>query len=177
MMVVEPLVFWLNDMSKMYYLKNTKGKTAKKKSEKATQRGGEKRNNVQSLIKKLDATFSLYIRLRDSRQYGYKYFKCISCGQVLPFEQMDCGHFIGRTHMSTRFDELNCHGECRRDNRFSSDHIIYYQKNLEQKIGKEKLDLLIARGNQTKKWTAWELTILIDYYKDQNKRMLEERGY
>ena len=60
-------------------------------------------------------------------------------------------------------------------NRFSADHMIYYQRNLEKKIGKEKLELLIARGHNTKKWTAWELEILINYYKDQNKRMLNEK--
>ena len=152
----------------MYYL-------SKKKKEKKEKAPKSKKPSVASLVKKLDAEFSLYIRLRDSRPYGYKYFKCISCGRILPFEQMDCGHFVGRTHMSTRFDELDCHGECRACNRFSSDHIIYYQRNLEQKIGKAKLDLLIARGHQTKKWTTWELEILINYYKDQNKRMLAER--
>lgn len=66
-----------------------------------------------SLTKKLDAIFSQFIRLRDSQPFGYRAFRCISCGQVKPFDQMDCGHFISRTHMSTRFDENNCHGECR----------------------------------------------------------------
>ena len=89
---------------------------------------------------------------------------------------MDCGHFIGRTHMSTRFDEQNCHGECAGCNRFSADHMIYYARNLEQKIGKAKLDLLIARGHQTKKWTAWELEILIKHYQEENKKMLAEKG-
>ena len=136
----------------------------------------EKKLSVPALVRKLDKEFSLFIRLRDSRPFGYKAFRCISCGQIKPFDQMDCGHFIGRTHMSVRFDELDCHGECRSCNRFSSDHIIYYQKNLERKIGKDKLELLIARGNQTKKWTAWELEILINHYKEENKRMLAEKG-
>ena len=90
----------------MYYLKKkkkeTKGKTPK----------GNK-PSVSTLVRKLDSEFSLYIRLRDSRNFGYKYFRCISCGQIKPYEQMDCGHFIGRTHMATRFDEANCWGECR----------------------------------------------------------------
>lgn len=152
----------------MYYLKR-KPKKAKEKVPRV------KKPSVASLVKKLDKEFSLYIRLRDSRTYGYKYFKCISCGRIRPFDQMDCGHFIGRTHMSTRFDEQNCWGECKKCNRFSADHMIYYQRNLEQKIGRDKLDLLIARGHQTKKWTSWELEILTSYYRDQNKKMLKER--
>ena len=152
----------------MYYLKNTKRKTNKKNGE---NKGG----SIQSLIKKLDSAFSLYIRLRDSRPFGYKAFRCISCGRILPFAEADAGHFIGRTHMSTRFDEQNVWSECRFDNRFNSSHMIEYQRNLEKKLGREKLDMLIARGHQTKKFTAWELEILIEYYKDQNKRMLAER--
>ena len=152
----------------MYYSKNTKRKTTKK------ERCGGKQS-LKSLINKLDTTFSLFIRLRDSRPFGYKAFKCISCGQIKPFEEADAGHFIGRTHMSTRFDEQNVWCECRFDNRFNSSHMIEYQRNLEKKLGRERLDMLIARGHQTKKWTTWELSILVEHYKQENKKMLEER--
>lgn len=65
------------------------------------------------LIAKLDRIFSLYIRLRDSAPFRHQAFRCISCGQVKPFEQADCGHFFSRRHMATRFDEDNCWCECR----------------------------------------------------------------
>lgn len=146
----------------MYYLKK---KTTPKK----------KKIGLSPYIRKLDRIFSEYIRLRDSRPFGYKAFRCISCGQVKPYEEMDCGHFVGRTHMATRFDEENCNGECRSCNRFSSDHMIYYQRNLEKKIGADRVDLLIARGRGTKKWTAWELEILTKHYEEEVKRMKSEK--
>lgn len=146
-----------------YYLKR-KPKKAKEKAPK------ERKPSVQTLVRKLDKVFSEYIRLRDSKPYAFKYFRCISCNQIKPYEQMDCGHFIGRTHMATRFDEENCHGECRMCNRFSADHMIYYQRNLERLIGRERVDLLVARGKATKKWTAWELEILIRHYTEEVKR-------
>ena len=65
----------------------------------------------QDLKAKLDKEFSLFIRLRDAMLNGY--FKCISCGQIKPFEQADNGHYINRQHMSTRFDEMNCNAQCR----------------------------------------------------------------
>lgn len=77
--------------------------------------------------------------------------------------------------MATRFDEENCNGECRSCNRFSSDHMIYYQRNLEKKIGADRVDLLIARGRGTKKWTAWELEILTKHYEEEVKRMKSEK--
>lgn len=153
----------------MYYIKK------KKKEKKEVLFPKPKKKSLSSLVRKLDEVFSMYIRLRDSKAFGYRAFRCISCGQVKPFDQMDCGHFIGRTHMSTRFDEDNCHGECRGCNRFSADHMIYYQRNLEGLIGKEKLDLLLARGRGVKKWTAWELEILITHYKEEVKRMEADR--
>ena len=154
----------------MYYL-------SKKKKQKETKEKAPRANkpSVASLVRKLDKEISLYVRLRDSRPFGYKAFRCISCGRILPFADGDCGHFIGRTRMATRFDELNINMECKACNRFSSDHIIYYQRNLEKKIGKDKLELLVARGHQTKKFTAWELEILISHYQEENKRMLAER--
>lgn len=89
----------------MYYLK--------RKPHKPKEGVKPKKPSTASLVKKLDRVFSLYIRLRDSKPFNHQYFRCISCGQIKPFDQMDCGHFIGRTHMATRFDEDNCHGECR----------------------------------------------------------------
>ena len=87
---------------------------------------------------KLDKEFSLFIRLRDCMPNGY--FRCISCGQIKPYEQADCGHFHSRRHMATRFDEDNAHAECRACNRFSADHLIQYLKNLKAKIGQLRFD-------------------------------------
>lgn len=131
----------------------------------------ERKPSTAALVRKLDKIFSLYIRLRDSAAYNFKYFRCISCGQIKPFEQMDCGHFISRTHQATRFDEENAHGECRFCNRFSADHIIAYQRNLEAKIGKDRVDMLLARGRMTKKWSAFELQLLIKHYQQEVDKM------
>lgn len=131
----------------------------------------ERKPSTAALVRKLDTIFSLFIRLRDSAAYNYKYFRCISCGQIKPFEQMDCGHFISRTHQATRFDEENAHGECRFCNRFSADHIIAYQRNLEAKIGKDRVDMLLARGRMTKKWSAFELQLLIKHYQQEVDKM------
>lgn len=124
---------------------------------------GKKRSTM-SLITKLDRVFSLYIRLRDSRQFAYKGFRCISCGQVKPFAKADCGHYYSRKNMATRFDEDNCNSECSFCNRFDASHLIGYRENLIKKIGQQRFDLLRVKSNQTKKWSAFELEELIKYY-------------
>jgi len=116
------------------------------------------------LISKLDNVFSLYIRLRDSKQYNYHYFRCISCGEIKPFDKADCGHYFSRSHMSTRFDENNANAECSYCNRFKSDHLVGYQKNLIKKIGQKQYDLLCWKHNQLKNYSEFELKELIKYY-------------
>ena len=131
--------------------------------------------HARTLIVKLDKVFSLYIRLRDSKPFGYKAFKCISCGKIKPFSKADCGHYYSRAKMSTRYDEENCNSECSSCNRFSADHLDGYRENLIAKIGQQRFDLLRVRANQTKKWSVFELQELIKYYTALVQKMESEK--
>lgn len=123
---------------------------------------------------KLDRVFSLYIRLRDSKQYGFKYFKCISCGKLLPFEKADAGHYLSRRHNSTRFDEDNVHAECAYDNRFNAEHLDGFRENLIRKIGQQRFDLLKSKANSSNQFSEFELKELIKYYSALVKKMQSE---
>ena len=143
-----------------YYIKH-------KKSEK-------KSPSLSALVERLDKVFSKYIRLRDAMPGGL--FRCISCGKIKPIEQADCGHFHSRTHMSTRFDEDNCHAECRYCNRFSADHLIGYRENLIRKIGEQRFLLLEVKAHETRKWSHFELEQLVKYYKALVEKLQKEKG-
>ena len=104
------------------------------------------------------------------------YFRCISCGQIKPFEQADNGHYFSRTHLATRFDETNCNAECRHCNRFKADHLEGYRVNLIAKIGQQKFDLLKVRATSISKMSDFEYEQLIKYYKALNKKLRKERG-
>ncbi len=127
-----------------------------------------------SAVERLDRVFSKYIRLRDAMAGGA--FRCISCGRMLPIAKADCGHFFSRRHMSTRFDEDNCHAECARCNRFDAEHLFGYQLNLIRKIGKQRFDLLAVKANTTKKWSDFELEALIKHYKAKVAELEKEKG-
>ena len=105
-------------------------KKYKKKEKKMPlfEKAGVKVEKQPNLKEKLDKVFSMFIRLRDTMPNGY--FCCISCGQVKPFKQADCGHYINRQHMSTRFDEMNCNAQCRHCNRFMEGNIQSYRRRL-----------------------------------------------
>ena len=158
-----------------YYIKRTKSKK-KDKPLPLFDKAGITVKKKPDLKAKLDKVFSLYIRLRDSKPSNYRFFKCISCGEIKPFEQADCGHFHSRRHLSTRFDEDNAHAECRACNRFSADHLINYEKNLIAKIGQQKFDLLKVKAAGTSKMSDFEYEQLIKYYKALNKKLRKEKG-
>lgn len=127
-----------------------------------------------SLVKKLDKVFALYIRLRDVMPSGYG--KCISCGKIKPYGELDCGHFYSRINMATRFDEDNCSAECRGCNRVSADHLIFYQENLIKKIGVARFSTLQSRAHSIKKWEDYELEEMIKKYTKEVKRLSHEKG-
>ena len=137
-------------------------------------RSEKKSPSLSALVERLDKVFSKYIRLRDAMPSGM--FRCISCGKIKPIEQADCGHFHSRTHMSTRFDEDNCHAECRYCNRFSADHLIGYRENLIRKIGEQRFLLLDVKAHETRKWSHFELEQLAKYYKKLVEKLQKEKG-
>lgn len=150
-----------------YYLRYKR--TKKKKDSNTTK---EKRKP--DLVKKLDKVFSQYIRLRDVMPSGF--FKCISCGKIKPFADADCGHYHSRTHMATRFEEDNCHCECRFCNRMSADHLIGYRENLITKIGFSRVERLNVLAHSQKHWLDCELEEKIAYYKAEVKRLSAMKG-
>ena len=117
---------------------------------------------------KLDKVFSEYIRKRDTRN---GVFKCISCGRILPYEQADCGHYINRKHMSTRFDEMNCNAQCISCNRFDEGNIQGYRRGLVTIYGEQQVTLLETKKHNFRKYSDFEYEVLIKHYKEEIKKL------
>lgn len=156
-------------MNKYYFNSRPKPSKIEKKEPKM-----RSKNSKPNLIKKLDRIFSLYIRLRDVMPSGY--VRCISCGQIKRFEEVDCGHFHSRRHMATRYSEENCNAECRYCNRFSSDHLIAYQNNLVRKIGQHRFDMLNVKAHSTCHYLDSEIEEMISHYSNEVKRISTLKG-
>ena len=124
---------------------------------------------------KLDKVFSQYIRLRDMIG-NTRTFQCISCGRILPINQADCGHYINRQHMATRFSELNCNAQCRSCNRFDEGNMQGYRRNLVWRHGENQVLILESMKHEVRKYTDFEYKALIGHYQKEIKRMLEEKG-
>lgn len=135
---------------------------------------GLKVRRAPDLKAKLDRIFSLYIRLRDTMPNGY--FKCISCGKIKPFAQADCGHYVNRQHMSTRFHEMNCNAQCRHCNRFMEGNMQGYRQGLIEKYGEQRVIILEALKNQTRHYSDFEYRELIKYYQALCDKLKKEKG-
>lgn len=157
-------------MMNKYYFKR---KTKDAHSEEKTHRKKSTRSKP-NLTKKLDKVFSAYIRLRDAMPSGY--FKCISCDQIKPFEQGDCGHYVNRQHMSLRFSEMNCNMQCRKCNRFDEGNIMGYRQGLVKKYGEQRVVLLEAQKNESRHWSDFELEAMIKHYTAEVKRLSSLKG-
>ena len=127
-----------------------------------------------NLKDKLDRIFSEYIRLRDADANGY--CRCISCGAVHHWKEVDCGHYVNRSHMATRYDERNCNAQCRKCNRFDEGNNIGYTKGLIAKYGDKVIDELYVKKYTISKMSKAEYEILIDHYKTEVKKLKDAKA-
>jgi hypothetical protein len=119
-------------------------------------------------IKRLDDVFSKFIRRRDC---GFGIARCISCSKPITYDSCDCGHYVNRKHMATRYDEQNCNAQCRSCNRFSEGNIQGYRRGLIAKIGEKETDMLEIKKHNYCHLTEVELDLMIDYYKKKLKEL------
>jgi len=132
------------------------------------------KKTISKLKKELDKWFSLYIRLRDSNEYGM--IQCFTCGVVREYKDgMQNGHFQSRKHMATRFDEENCQVQCIKCNMYSQGEQYKFGLALDKKYGAGKSEELEHLAKKTVKISAWKYEDEISYYKNLVNKLKEEK--
>ncbi|MCH9716335.1 MAG: recombination protein NinG [Gammaproteobacteria bacterium] len=120
------------------------------------------------IVKKLDAEFSRYIRLKYADHNGY--VKCYTCKRVKHYkDSMQCGHFLSRRYYSTRWSEDNCRPQCYGCNVHSQGRQYEYALNLNKEYGYDIAEELLQISRETVKISTPELLEKIEYYKVLNK--------
>lgn len=105
---------------------------------------------LSTLQAKADAAMSVYIRQKHADPFGY--VKCVSCGRVFHWKEMDCGHFIPKSRgAAIRYVEENGHPECQGCNRFDEGHLIEYTRYMIEMYGNDKIDELKQEARKTLK--------------------------
>lgn len=113
-----------------------------------------------TLVKKLDAVFSEYIRRRYAKN---DIAECVTCGKKDHWKKLQAGHFMSRKHYSTRWDERNVEVQCNACNVFRYGE----QYKFSIYLGKELSDELYLKSHQTVKFSNIDLQDMIDVYKEK----------
>lgn len=122
------------------------------------------------LTKLAQVEFNKFIRLRDHDE------PCISCGSADPGKdgrggRWDAGHYrsVGSAP-EIRFDEDNCHKQCKHCNSFLSGNIVLYRIGLQAKIGPERLARLEG-PHEPLKYSPQDLREIASRYRKLAKQL------
>ena len=127
--------------------------------------------------KKTQSKFNEFIRLRDSLEYDFEYFQCISCGKIKAKKgkMMHAGHYH---HFSVSgaltFDEVNLNGQCNFCNRTSGANpevFEGYKKGLIKRYGPGVINYLDSKKKNRTHFDQVTLKALYDYYSQKIKEL------
>jgi hypothetical protein len=117
--------------------------------------------------------FAKYIKLRDAIKTtdDVLYAKCITCGEILPIEDMDAGHGIPGRMNSILFNEELVHAQCRPCNRDGGGEKQMYKKVLIDMYGQEKVDYWQSTKNDPVKYTDFDYEQIAKTYRQKVKEL------
>lgn len=127
---------------------------------------------VSSLTKKLDAIFSIYIRLRKADKNGM--VKCYTCGKLMHYTEAQAGHFQSRRHYALRHNETNVQNQCVSCNIFNQGNQYQFGENLKKEYGEKAVEILMLKKNNHTKYDCGTLMILIQSYTQKVKALKEK---
>jgi len=129
---------------------------------------------ISKLKKKLDTIFSLYIRLRSADDNGNN--QCCTCGKIDNWRNLQCGHFVSRKYLATRFHEANCFPQCLSCNVFRYGEQWKFGQFLDRNLGEGVSEELVILGHSTLKISRAEYEEKITYYKDAVDKLKKQKG-
>ena len=120
--------------------------------------------SFRNLIDDLDYVFSRYIRLKHSDNSGN--CECYTCGKTQHYTILQCGHYIPRANLMTRFLEHNCRPQCKECNEYKSGNLEEYSKRLENEQS-GIVDWLVEQSRQIHKPSRDEMKHLLNEYRNK----------
>ena len=100
-----------------------------------------------------DTVFSVYIRLKNADKDGR--CKCVTCGKVLHWREIQNGHYRSRLSNKYRFNEMNCHPQCKHCNLMLSWNYRNYHKYMVERYGEEIEEMLWNDKESVKYKQGW----------------------
>lgn len=124
-----------------------------------------KKPTLRSLKNKLDGVFSQWVRRKDATSGGLAV--CVTCHKVASWKELQCGHYVSRVYLSTRWDERNAAVQCGACNVLRRGNYAEYTAFMLRKYGPSIIDDLLARKRAIVKFTTMDLESLIQAYQQR----------
>ena len=136
---------------------------------------------AETLRAKALKTLQKLSRISAADEWGY--CKCVSCGKLEHYKNMDGGHFIPKGSSSRwALEESNVNPQCKGCNGFSMKHgsaEAQYTLFMIDWVGKDQVEYMLATKNDPIKFYAADYREMISEWTEQIKaheRRLGERG-
>jgi Bacteriophage Lambda NinG protein len=120
-----------------------------------------KKKSVSKLKKELDKVFSEYIRRKYANEKGE--VSCYTCGLTKVWREQQCGHFISRGYLATRFEEENVRPQCVGCNVFGGGKQVIFAAKLSSERA-DAIQILYKKAQEIQKWSAKDYEAKISYY-------------
>lgn len=122
-------------------LKRATSPVVRRKPKKAV-RNTTKVKTTAKLKKELDRLFSLYVRAIYPK-------RCYTCGTQS--DRLQCGHYISRQYLVTRWDTRNCRPQCWGCNGYGKGQPLIFEENLKKEYGNDLVEEMKASRHQVLK--------------------------
>ena len=119
--------------------------------------------------------FSLYIRLRDSLETtgSDTQCRCVTCCNVVPYDQLDAGHAIPGRHNAVLFDESIVYAQCRKCNQQGDGEKVAFRNFLVSKHGEEWMQMKETGAKKTVQIDDASFKLIGEHYRKEYKKLIE----
>lgn len=128
-----------------------------------------KSKSYSTLKNKLDKVFSEWTRRRFSAPSLQA--QCVSCRQIRTWRELQCGHFVSRVRLATRWDPRNAAPQCGYCNVLLRGNAVGYARWLENRYGPSIFAELDDLSRQPTKFTRADLQSMIDDFQRKLKEL------
>jgi len=90
---------------------------------------------------------------------------------------MDLSDYVGRKHLSVRWDERNVIAQCQSENRFQSGNIFLLRQVLVKKYGEEEIKEVEKMAAKPWAEDVFTLRMKIIYYRELLKKLKDEKSF
>lgn len=109
-----------------------------------------KPKTISKIVEEAARLMQKYVRLKASDKDGN--VKCVTCGKVGHYKEMQGGHFIGRKWLATRLMEENIHPQCPCCNGPLSGNMIQYTLYMQDTYGRDFVEELQRLKHKSRKY-------------------------